>query len=167
MCILAQSNQECKSLFAKIGTLWYDCFTAERGNQTRVGQGRLVSRPLPGRPSFFLLLEKPTARGKPKERRTCRLYDYEIALIVRPEIEEEGQQSLIERLSELLTSAGGEVTEVENWGRRRLAYPIRKIQEGFYYFIQGKFSASVLPELERVIRLNEDILRHMVIRTDI
>jgi small subunit ribosomal protein S6 len=122
---------------------------------------------LPGHPSFFLLLETPTAGSKPKERRTCRLYDYEIALIIRPEIEEEGQESLIERFSELLTSDGGEVTEVENWGRRRLAYPIRKIQEGFYYFIHGKFSASVLPELERVIKLNEDILRHMVIRTDV
>ena len=95
------------------------------------------------------------------------MYDYEIALIIRPEIEEEGQEALITRLSELLTSDGGEVTEVENWGRRRLAYPIRKVQEGFYYFIQGKFSASVLPELERVIKLNEDILRHMVIRTDV
>ena len=94
------------------------------------------------------------------------MYNYEIALIIRPEIEEEGQESLIEQLSQLLTSAGGEVTEVENWGRRRLAYPIRKVQEGYYYFIQGQFSASVLPELERTIKLNEDILRHMVIRTD-
>ena len=95
------------------------------------------------------------------------MYDYEIALIIRPEIDEEGQGALIERFSELLTSAGGEVTEVENWGRRRLAYPIRKVQEGFYYFIQGKFSPSVLPELERTIKLNEDILRHMVVRTDV
>jgi len=95
------------------------------------------------------------------------LYDYEIALIIRPEVEEEGQQALIERLSELLTSDGGQVTEVESWGRRRLAYPIRKTQEGFYYFVQGQFSASVLPELERTIKLNEDILRHMVIRTDV
>ena len=95
------------------------------------------------------------------------MYDYEIALIIRPEIEEEGQEALIERLSEILTSAGGEVSEVETWGRRRLAYPIRKIQEGFYYFIQGQFSASVLPELERTIKLNEDILKHMVLRTDV
>ena len=93
--------------------------------------------------------------------------DYEIALIIRPEVEEEGQAALIERLGELLTSEGGEVADVETWGRRRLAYPIRKIQEGYYYFIQGKFSASVLPELERTIKLNEDILRHMVIRTDV
>ena len=90
--------------------------------------------------------------------------DYEIALIIRPEVEEEGQAALIERLSEILTSAGGVVKDVETWGRRRLAYPIRKTQEGFYYFIQGQFSTSVLPELERTIKLNEDILRHMVIR---
>jgi single-strand DNA-binding protein len=94
------------------------------------------------------------------------LYKYEIALIIRPEIEEEDQAALIERLGELLTSEGGEVADVEAWGRRRLAYPIRKVHEGYYYFIQGQFSASVLPELERTIKLNEDILRHMVIRTD-
>ena len=94
------------------------------------------------------------------------MYNYEVALIIRPEIEEEAQTALIERLGELLTSEGGEVADVETWGRRRLAYPIRKIQEGYYYFIQGQFSASVLPELERTIKLNEDILRHMVIRTD-
>ena len=95
------------------------------------------------------------------------MYDYELALIIRPEVEEEGQQALIERLSEILTSDGGQVTDVESWGRRRLAYPIRKTQEGFYYFVQGQFSASVLPELERTIKLNEDILRHMVVRTDV
>ena len=95
------------------------------------------------------------------------MYDYELALIIRPEIEEEGQEALVERLSEILTSEGGEVTEVEKWGLRRLAYPIRKVQEGHYYFIQGQFSASVLPELERTIKLNEDILRYMVVRTDV
>ena len=92
--------------------------------------------------------------------------DYEVALILRPEIEDEGQEGIIERLSEILTSAGGEVSNVEKWGRRRLAFPINKVQEGTYYFIQGQFSASVLPELERTIRLSEDILRHMVIRPD-
>ena len=94
------------------------------------------------------------------------MYNYEVALIIRPEVEEEGQAALIERVGELHTSEGGEVADVETWGRRRLAYPIRKIQEGYYDFIQGQFSASVLPELERTIKLNEDILRHMVIRTD-
>jgi small subunit ribosomal protein S6 len=95
------------------------------------------------------------------------LYDYEVALIIRPEVEEEGQEALIEGVSEILTSDGGEVQDVEKWGRRRLAYPIRKVQEGHYFFIQGQFSASVLPELERRIKLNEDILRHMVVRTDV
>jgi small subunit ribosomal protein S6 len=116
-----------------------------------------------------LVLSAPENRqsgANPKKGEPAALYNYEIALIIRPEIEEEGQTALIERLSELLTSDGGEVADVETWGLRRLAYPIRKIQDGYYYFIHGQFSASVLPELDRTVKLNEDILRHMVIRTD-
>lgn len=94
------------------------------------------------------------------------MYDYEVALIIRPEVEEEGQEAIVERLSQILTADGGQVANVDRWGRRRLAYPIKKVSEGTYYFIQGQFSASVLPELDRNIRLSEDILRHMVLRTD-
>jgi small subunit ribosomal protein S6 len=94
------------------------------------------------------------------------LNDYEVALIIRPEVEDEGQEAIIDRLSRILTADGGQVTNVEKWGRRRLAYPINKVDEGIYFFIQGQFSASVLSELERNVRLSEDILRHMVVRTD-
>lgn len=94
------------------------------------------------------------------------MYDYEVALIIRPEVEDEGQEAIIERLSQILTADGGQVANVDKWGRRRLAYPINKVSEGIYYFIQGQFSASVLPELERNVKLSEDILRHMVLRTD-
>lgn len=91
---------------------------------------------------------------------------YEVALIVRPEVDQEGQDALIARLSEILTADGGQVDNVESWGRRRLAYPINKVQEGFYYFVQGQFATSVLPEVNRWIKLSESILRHMVIRMD-
>jgi small subunit ribosomal protein S6 len=91
---------------------------------------------------------------------------YEVALIVRPELEEDAQQALIEQLSQILTSDGGQVENVEAWGRRRLAYPIRKTNEGFYYFIQGQFESSVLPTVERTMRLSDSVLRHMVIRRD-
>ena len=94
------------------------------------------------------------------------MYDYEVALIIRPEVEEEGQEEIIERLSQILIADGGQVANVEKWGRRRLAYPINKVNEGTYFFIQGQFSASVLSELERNVRLSESILRHMVLRTD-
>jgi small subunit ribosomal protein S6 len=91
---------------------------------------------------------------------------YEVALIIRPEVEEEGQQEIIDQLSQLLTAEGGQVTNVEKWGRRRMAYPIRKVREGYYFFIQGEFSSSVLPELDRTLKLSEQVLRHMVIRED-
>jgi small subunit ribosomal protein S6 len=91
---------------------------------------------------------------------------YEVALIIRPDVDQEGQDAIIERLSGILTADGGQVDNVEVWGRRRLAYPIKKVQEGFYYFIQGQFVTSVLPELDRSIKLSESILRHMVVRMD-
>jgi small subunit ribosomal protein S6 len=91
---------------------------------------------------------------------------YEVALIIRSDVEEDAQQSLIERLSEILTAQGGQVDNVETWGRRRLAYPIRKVNEGYYYFIQGQFDSAVLPELDRTAKLSEDIIRHMVVRMD-
>ena len=91
---------------------------------------------------------------------------YEIALIVRPDVEEEAQKELIEQLSQLLTTQGGQVDNVEEWGRRRLAYPINKVNEGYYYFIHGQFATSVLHDINRAAKLSEDILRHMVIRQD-
>lgn len=92
---------------------------------------------------------------------------YEVALIVRPEVEEDAQKELIERLSQILSAEGGQVENVESWGRRRLAYPINKVTEGYYYFIQGHFSTTVLPEIDRTIKLSEAILRHMVTRPDL
>jgi small subunit ribosomal protein S6 len=91
---------------------------------------------------------------------------YELALILRPGLEEDGQQAIIDRLTETLAAEGGQVTNVESWGRRQLAYPINKVSEGYYYFIQGQFATSVLPEVDRSIRLSEDVLRHMIVRTD-
>jgi len=91
---------------------------------------------------------------------------YELALIIRPNVEEEGQQAIVDRLSGMVTGQGGQIEKVETWGRRRLAYPIKKVNEGIYYFIQGQFPTSVLPELDRTIKLTEDILRHMVVRMD-
>jgi small subunit ribosomal protein S6 len=112
-------------------------------------------------------LEQIVAKSNPEGRRhTAKVHKYEVAIIVRPEIEEEGQQAIVERLSQILTSDGGEVTQVDNWGRRRLAYPINKVTDGYYYFIQGQFSSSVLPELDRTARMSEDIVRHMVVRMD-
>ncbi len=95
------------------------------------------------------------------------MHAYEIAVIIRSEVEEEGQQAIIEQLTRLLTAEGGEVAQVEKWGRRQLAYPIKKVTDGYYYFIQGRFASSVLPEVNRNMKLSDNIVRHMVIRTDV
>jgi len=95
------------------------------------------------------------------------MHAYEIAVIIRSEVEEEAQQAIIEQLTHLLTAEGGEVAQVEKWGRRQLAYPIKKVTDGYYYFIQGRFASSVLPEVNRNMKLSDNIVRHMVIRTDV
>ena len=95
------------------------------------------------------------------------MHAYEIAVIIRSEVEEEAQQAIIEQLTRLLTAEGGEVAQVEKWGRRQLAYPIKKVTDGYYYFIQGRFASSVLPEVNRNMKLSDNIVRHMVIRTDV
>jgi len=123
--------------------------------------------PLSSYPSFFLLLSLSAVKSNPIERRNAaKMHSYDVAIIIRPGVDEEGQQAIVDRLSQVLASDGGEVTQVDNWGRRRLAYPINKVYEGYYYFIQGRFSTSALPELERTAKMTEDIVRHMVIRTD-
>ena len=94
------------------------------------------------------------------------MYDYEIALIIRPEVEEEGQAALIERLGELLTSEGGEVADVETWGRRRLAYPIRNFTEGYYVMFEAKVDPTRFVDIERNMQYTEDILRYLVVRKE-
>jgi len=61
---------------------------------------------------------------------------------------------------------GGKVTNVDNWGRRRLAYPIKDFREGYYIFFQMDFPTQQVAELERGLRLYDQVLRHLVVRLD-
>jgi small subunit ribosomal protein S6 len=120
-------------------------------------------------PSGDLVLSAPGIVDQEQTQREesyREMNSYEVALIVRPEVEEEAQQALIEQLSQILTSEGGQVENVETWGRRRLAYSINKVNEGFYYFIQGQFDSTVLPTVDRTMRLSDSIVRHMIVRRD-
>ena len=91
---------------------------------------------------------------------------YEVMFIVRPEVEAEALTAVVEKVKGLLTSGGGQVTEVKPWGRRRLAYPISKSTEGQYVFMQAQLPAQMIGGLERDLRLNEQVLRFLVVRAD-
>ena len=93
--------------------------------------------------------------------------DYEMTYILRPQLEEADIATRIAALAEMLRNNGGEVVgEIERMGKRRLAYEIDDIREGFYVVMKFKGDAAQAKELERQMRLNEDVMRHLLIRLD-
>ncbi len=90
------------------------------------------------------------------------LYPYEILLIFDPRLNEEEVTALLTKLQETLKSLGGEVAKAESWGKRRLAYEIRKQREGTYAVIECKAVPAVVKEYERQLTLNEQVLRHFI-----
>jgi small subunit ribosomal protein S6 len=91
---------------------------------------------------------------------------YEVAFIVHPEVDEDGVSALTEKVQGWITASGGTVEKVERLGRKRLAYLIRKQRDGHYVLIYAKMNAGGPLELERNLRLTEQMLRFMVIRVE-
>jgi small subunit ribosomal protein S6 len=94
------------------------------------------------------------------------LRDYELVVILNPEIGDDALPDSLLRVEQAITSRGGEVVESNNWGRRRLAYPIQRHFEGSYIVSQIKLDPTLVPELEGTFRISEDVIRHMIIRAD-
>lgn len=92
--------------------------------------------------------------------------DYEIMYIIRPNIEEEAQKSLIERFSAILTDNGATIDKVDEIGSRRLAYEIENYRDGYYVVINFKGDQEAVNEFDRQAKYSEDIIRHIVVRND-
>lgn len=91
---------------------------------------------------------------------------YELALVVNAKIEDEARLAALEAVKELVTRFGGTITNVDDWGKKRLAYEIQKMKEGFYYFIQFESDSTVPNEIEQRIRIMENVIRYLCIRKD-
>jgi small subunit ribosomal protein S6 len=92
------------------------------------------------------------------------LRDYELVYIIKPTVETEALGGLNERIQGWIGAGGGEVQKVNPWGRRRLAYQIEHFRDGTYVQVNFRAAPTALPELERQIKLSEDVLRYMLIR---
>jgi len=92
------------------------------------------------------------------------LRDYELIVIVSPEVPEEELPSHIDKISDFITNKGGSVTEVERWGKRKLAYPINHFREANYVLTRFKLEPGTTAELEANLRISEKILRHLLVR---
>ncbi len=86
--------------------------------------------------------------------------------ILPPELDEEAIVSATERIRNSVTSAGGVVHSMDFWGRRRLAYPIQRRSEGIYHLARFSLEPKQAIELDRSLRLNEQVLRHLIVCVD-
>ncbi|WP_348267290.1 30S ribosomal protein S6 [Edaphobacter paludis] len=91
---------------------------------------------------------------------------YEIMFIVRPDVEEADIDKLIEGFSANVTNGGGEVKSVEKMGRRRLAYTVRKFNDGFYILLNIAAEGSLITEIERRLRVSEQVIKFITVRMD-
>ena len=91
---------------------------------------------------------------------------YELAVVVNAKIEDDARAAVIEKVQAYITRFGGQVSDVDEWGKRKLAYEIQKMREGFYYFIQFDSDANCPSEVESRIRIMEEVIRFLCIRQD-
>jgi small subunit ribosomal protein S6 len=92
--------------------------------------------------------------------------DYELGFIISPEVSEEQTRSILDRLGQIVAQHDGQVVKVNQWGRRRLAYPIERHRDGYYVFIDMILTPETVAELERTLKVSEIVLRYMVTKRD-
>ena len=91
---------------------------------------------------------------------------YELAVVLSAKIEDDERAAAIEKIKELIARLGGTVTDVDEWGKKRLAYEIQKMREGFYYFIHFDADSQLPAQLEERMRIAENVLRYLIVRPD-
>lgn len=89
---------------------------------------------------------------------------YELAVVVSAKLEDDERNATIERVKEIITKHGGTITNVDEWGKKRLAYEILKMREAFYYFIRFDGEPTVPGEIESRVRLMENVIRYLCVK---
>ena len=92
--------------------------------------------------------------------------DYELVTIVSPELDENGVSKIMDKVGQAISNRGGVVEGTDEWGKRKLAYPIRKFMEANYILTRFKLEPKSIKEVEAEIRAWEDILRHLVVKLE-
>ncbi len=88
---------------------------------------------------------------------------YEIAVVLNALIEDEERASIIEKIKDYVQRFGGTVIDVDEWGKKRLAYEIQKMKEGYYYFIHFEGEPTVPGEMEATLRIMDNVIRYLVV----
>ena len=91
---------------------------------------------------------------------------YELAVVVNAKIEDDERAQVIEKIKEMIARFGGNVTDVDEWGKKRLAYEIQKMREAYYYFIHFEAESTVPAEVEQRIRIMDNVLRYLCVKQE-
>ena len=91
---------------------------------------------------------------------------YELAVVVNAKIEDDARAAVVEKAKAYVTRFGGTVTEVEDWGKKKLAYEIQKMREGYYYFIHFEADATAPAEIEARLRIMDNVIRFLCVRQE-
>ena len=91
---------------------------------------------------------------------------YELAVVVNAKIEDDARTATIEKVKELIARFGGNVTDVDEWGKKRLAYEIQKMKEAYYYFIHFESDAETPGEIEQRVRIMDNVIRYLCVRQE-
>lgn len=91
---------------------------------------------------------------------------YEVMYIIRPELDEEQTNAVIEKFKSLIENNGGEIAKLDKWGKRKLAYEIKRSREGFYVLMEYNGEAGTTAELDRVFRITDEVLKYLIIREE-
>lgn len=90
--------------------------------------------------------------------------DYELVIVVKPEVTDEEMPRVMDKVTRFITGKGGNVAEINHWGRRKLAYPIGQYLEGNYFLTRLKFEPGQVKELEANLGFSEEVIRHLIVR---
>jgi small subunit ribosomal protein S6 len=100
------------------------------------------------------------------QKEVTSMNKYELALVVSAKLEDEERAATVEKVKAYIERFGGQITNVDDWGKKKLAYEIQKMKEGFYYFIQFDANAEVPAEIESRVRIMENVIRFLCIRQE-
>ena len=91
---------------------------------------------------------------------------YELAVVVNANIEDEERNAVVDKCKALIERFGGQITNVDDWGKKRLAYEIQKMREGFYYFVQFDSEPNTPLEIENRVRIMDNVLRYLCVKAE-
>ena len=117
-------------------------------------------------PNCDILILAPGKAGARDQKEVTLMNKYELCVVVSAKIEDEERAQVVDKCKALVERFGGTITEVDEWGKKRLAYEVQKMKEAFYYFIRFEAEATAPAEIESRIRIMDNVIRYLCVRQD-